>query len=56
MLGVAGDGDVPGHSVSSRILAAVSPSPALPTGLAPGRQGEGDRLTSKHNMFHKRVC
>lgn len=38
MLGVAGHGGVHGHSVSSWFLAAVSPSPASPTGSAPGRQ------------------
>lgn len=38
VLGVAGHGGVHGHSVSSWVSAAVSPSPASPIGSAPGRQ------------------
>lgn len=59
VLGVAGPGGARECSVSSisgRVLAAVSRGPASPMGLAPRRQGEGGMLTSKHNMFHKRVC
>lgn len=39
----------------SWILAALSPGPSLPVVLAPGRQGEGDMLTSEYNMFSKHV-
>lgn len=40
----------------SWILAALSPGPSMPTGLAPGRQGEGGMLTSEYNMFPRHVC
>lgn len=58
VFGVAGPRGARECSVSSiggRFLAAVNPGAALPTNLAPGTQGEGGMLTSKH-MFHKHVC